>query len=259
MHGGEFFDGVLQRRAVVDARAEHRLRVELYAAFGKRFKLLRQARAPRRSEDAAAQERIHGVHGDVEGRGVAADDALKFAVGDVGEGHVIAHHQAHAPVVVLEAQRGPRVLGELIDKAEHALVTAKAHAGHQRLGKVQPQRLVFFLFDIVFRFHAGPARQQAHAAFGAEGLVIEKVNDCLAADAQKFVARADARVERRTACIYGNDLLRHSVLQNLHNEPFLLWPKLGRSSIAKWGNFHQKLLKRAGFNHYMLAFLAKIK
>ena len=72
-------------------------------------------------------------------------DALKFLVVHIGQRHKIAHHQAHAPVVVLDVKRFAASGRHLVDKAENAVVLADA-GFEQSVAEIDAQLLIFVLF-----------------------------------------------------------------------------------------------------------------
>ena len=75
-------------------------------------------------------------------------DALKFLVVHIGQRHKIAHHQAHAPVVVLDVKRFAASGRHLVDKAENAVVLADA-GFEQSVAEIDAQLLIFVLFPVV--------------------------------------------------------------------------------------------------------------
>ena len=208
-------DGLLQRGAVVDAGTEHRLGVELHAAVGEPMELIQQPPSTLLAQDVAAQLGVDRVHGDVQWRRVARDHPVQFAVGDVGQGHVVAHHQAHAPVIVLDAHAGPHVFGQLIHEAEQAPVAAQPHAAHHGLFKLQAQGIVLALADAEVFHLSLPADNQLHAALSGQRLVIQKVDHRLAADGEQLVAGAQACARGGTAGIDGGNFLCHATSENM--------------------------------------------
>ena len=96
----------------------------------------------RAAQQLPAQFGPRSMHGNVQGRSAAPDDAVELAPVHVGERDKIAHDQRLPPIVILHAHAFPHVRRQLIHKAKRAMVHAQAHAI-----RFQPnaQRLVFFL------------------------------------------------------------------------------------------------------------------
>ena len=208
------FDGLFQRGSVVDSGAEHRLGVKLHAAIGEPMELIQQPFSPLLAQNVAAKLGVDRVHGDVQRRGVARDHPIQLMVGDVGQGHIVAHHQAHAPVVVLDAHAGPHVFGQLIHKAEQAFVAAQPHAAHHRPFELQAQGIVLPLADADLMHLAVPADAQRQLALGGQGLVVQKVDHRLAADGEQLVAGPQAGARGGTAGRDGENFLCHATSEN---------------------------------------------
>lgn len=80
---------------------------------------------------------------------MAFDDALNLPVAVVGHGDIVAHNKGEPPVVVLDIEGFAQSFGQLLHKAEHAVVAALPRTAHQAGLKVQAQPLIGILF------HAG--------------------------------------------------------------------------------------------------------
>lgn len=86
------------------------------------------------------------MHRDVQGAEFQANDALDFFFGDVGHRHVRAAHKTVSVIVVLYVKARAHVFGQLIHKAENAVIFA--HDGLHVDVKFKPQRLPVFLVDV---------------------------------------------------------------------------------------------------------------
>ena len=98
------------------------------------------------AEELGTKLGIGGVDGNVNGTDVQVDDALRLALGKVGERDVIAHQEAEACIVILKIERLSHIGRHLIDKAEQTMVGAGARLIHQIGIKVEPEILALFLF-----------------------------------------------------------------------------------------------------------------
>ena len=125
---GQLGDALVERRAVVDAGAEHQLRVRLDAHVGQAAQLRHDLRGARVAQQAAAQRRVGGVDRDVQRAEALLDDALPVVLFEVGQGDEAAVEEAVAVVVVLDVEAGPQAGRVLVDEAERAVVVAALDA-----------------------------------------------------------------------------------------------------------------------------------
>ena len=121
--------------AVVDARAQHDLRMDLDATREQTLEHLDAARGTRADQRASNLGRDR-VDGDVHRREAAGDDALGLLVGDVGERHEVALEEGEAVVVVAQGEGGAGLGGQHGHEAELAGVHAGAHAVEEHVGEV---------------------------------------------------------------------------------------------------------------------------
>ena len=210
MQGKQRLQGILQHRAVVNAGAQHDLAVELDAVL---FKLPQPGQQLCRVgvlHHFDAHGRISGVNGDEQRAGPAAQDAVKLLIVHIGQRDKVAHHQRHAPVVILDIQRLAAGGRHLIDEAEHALVFAYARGARHAFAKVQPQGNAGRLDQLQLPVAAVRLTNvQDQVASGRQRLIIDLVDDLLAVDGQQGIALAQAVAQRRAARLH----MRNQMLQ----------------------------------------------
>ena len=119
--------GLFQLLAVVHARTQHDLRVNLDAGGHDGLEHVHAALGVA-AHHAAANVGAYGMDRHVHGAHVALDDVLNIFVGEVRERDKVALQKAQAVVVIADIERGATALGQHRHKAEHAGVYAGTHA-----------------------------------------------------------------------------------------------------------------------------------
>ena len=192
--------------AVIPAGTEHHLRVEADAVCLEKPQVVHDFRGVGVAQELDAHVRVGALHGDEQRRHLAADDAVKFVVVDVGHGDVVAHHQGQAPVVVLDVQRLAHSRRHLVDEAEDAVIPARARLGDNRLVKRQPQRLpVLFANVHRARLPACVLHHHVEAFLRGERLIVNLVDNGFTRDGHKFIARYQTEaLGNRTGLYMGN-------------------------------------------------------
>ena len=140
---------------------------------------------------------VGGVDRNIDGADVHFDDAGNILVGHVGEGDIAAEQKAHAAVVILEVQRFPHPLRELIDKAEDAFIGAAVLPVHQVILKLQSQLVIFRLADGKTEGFFAPQHLDAQAGIDHIKAVIQDIPDNVAVDGKQPVPGPDAGPGRR--------------------------------------------------------------
>ena len=129
----EVAERLLEDLAVVEARHDHHLSVELDAALGELRELLDDVRDSRVVEQNLARFPRRRVHGDVERRQPVLEDARDVAILEVGERREVPVREREAVVVVANVERLPEALGQPLDEAELAAISAAADRGRLEL------------------------------------------------------------------------------------------------------------------------------
>ncbi len=162
------------------------------------------------AHDGLADLTIRRMHGNVERAHAAAHDARKLLIRNVRERHIIAHDERKPPVVILEMQRFAAAARQLVNKAEQAMVAARAHGCHQRGFKGKAQGLVNIFFNQVFaRLAAFIFHGDAKARGRAQMFVIDDIHDRFAVDGSQIIAlRNAASVSRRKDIHRGDSVFR---------------------------------------------------
>ena len=119
--------GADELQAVVDARADHQLGVQLDASIQQALGHL-QAAVCVAAHELAAHLGRHRVQAQVKRAQVLAHDAVDVLFGHVGERDEVALHEAQAVVVVAQGEGGTHVLGQHGHEAEAAGVAAGGDA-----------------------------------------------------------------------------------------------------------------------------------
>ena len=133
------------------------------------------------------------MHRDIDGAYMQVAYALNLTVGKVRHGDVITQKKAQACVVVLEIHRAAHALGQLIDKAEHAVVCAAAGLVHEVGLKLEPEILSLGLRHMHGVLEPlGRAHGDADLRVVAEELVVEHIDDLLAVYGKQRIADTDA-------------------------------------------------------------------
>jgi hypothetical protein len=120
----QILDRLREHRAVIDARADHELRVHLDPRLGEPVDLLQDQTRLRILHEPHAHVGIGCVHRDVEGREPLVEDPLEVGVGEVREGDEVPVHEREDVVVILDEELAAHALRVLVDEAEDAVVVA---------------------------------------------------------------------------------------------------------------------------------------
>ena len=140
----------------------------------------------------AAQLGVHGVHRHVDGADVHLEDAVHLPVVDVGQRDVVAKQEGEPVVVVFKVQRLPHAGGQLVDKAEYALVPAGALLVHKVRLKLQAQLGVLGLDQLHLVALPAPPQGEPQLPLGFEKAVVQHIDDFVAVDGHQHVPRLDA-------------------------------------------------------------------
>ena len=133
--------GVLERRGVVDARADDDLAVHLDAPVEQDAEPAQAGRPLGVAQHVGPQLGVGAVDGDEEGPEALGEDALGIELGEPGQGGEVPVEEREPVVVVLEVEAAPHALGQLVDEAEGAVVVAGADAVEHGRGHLDPERL----------------------------------------------------------------------------------------------------------------------
>lgn len=111
------------------------------------------------------------------------DDAFHFPFREVGQRYIIAKEEGKARIIILKIKAFPHPFGELIDKAEHALIRTVALPVHQIGVKGEAQILIFILFDPDLPvFSPRAAQREGQPSLGGIKLIIEDIDNLMAVD-----------------------------------------------------------------------------
>ena len=138
---------VLERGAVVDARADDDLAVHLDAPVEEDLQPAQAGRALRVAQHVRPQLGVGGVDGHEQRAEALGEDALGVELGETGQRREVAVQERQPVVVVLEVEAPPHALGQLVDEAEGAVVVAGPDPVEDGRGDLHPERLPRLLVD----------------------------------------------------------------------------------------------------------------
>ena len=194
MKRGEIGNRPVERRAVVDARTQHHLRIRLDADVRQPAQLLADVGRGLIAEQVAPQFRLRRVHGDVNRRESLLRESLPVRVGEIGERDEVAVKEAQAIVVVLDVQRLTHALRIAFEEAEEAVVVADLDAVERGILKVDAEILVRIFLDIDGQLLVISQDFERHRLFGGVKLKIDGVAQHVAVDGANAIARAQTRL-----------------------------------------------------------------
>ena len=125
-------DRAVERVAVVDAGAEHDLRVRLDAERAEPAQLLADIGRGLVAEQIAPQLGLRRMHRDVDRREPLLFEPLPVVLGEVRERDEVAVEEAQPVVVVFHVERLPHALRVALEEAEEAAVVADPDAVERR-------------------------------------------------------------------------------------------------------------------------------
>ena len=185
MHGaGQFL-------SVVDPAAQHNLPAQADAGIGKAAEIGKHLPCALVFHHGAAQFRVGGVHRHVDRGNVHFDDAVNVAVMQVGQRDIVAVQKGKAAVIVFEIKGGTEPFGQLVDKAENALVGTGVLFVHQGRFKVQPDVVIRAFVNGNGVRRAVPCEFYGHALIGKIKAIVQHVGDFIAVHPQQFIPRSD--------------------------------------------------------------------
>ena len=138
---------VVEDRAVVHARADDDLALHDDVVIEQGAKPAEAHRAARVLQHVAADVGVGGMDADVQRRQPLGHDPFQVGLGEPGEGREVPVQERQPVVVVLEVQRSPHSLRQLVDEAELAVVVARADPVEHRARDLDPERRALRLVD----------------------------------------------------------------------------------------------------------------
>ena len=190
---------VVERVAVVDARAHDDLAVHLDAGVEQRREPAEAGGAAPVAQQARAQGGVGGVDADVERAEVLRHHALEVGLGEPGERREVPVEEREAVVVVLQVQALPHALRELVDEAERAVVVAGAHPVEDRAVELEAERRARRLVDDHELLEAAAAQLELDPRLVGLDLVPDDVAHRFAVERDELVTGEDARGVGRRA------------------------------------------------------------
>ena len=184
---------VVERFAVVDARADHHLAVHLDPAVEQRAEPAQAGGAAPVAEQAGAQLGIGRVDAHVERAELLRQHALEVGLGEAGEGGEVPVEKGESVVVVLQVEAAPHALRELVDEAERAVVVAGAHAVEHRALEIEPERCAGGLVDDDELLETAAPKLELHAGLVGLDLVTDDVAHRFAVERDELVAGEEPR------------------------------------------------------------------
>ena len=184
---------VVERVAVVDARAHDHLAVHLDPAVEQRRQPAQARCAPTVPEQPGAQLGIGGVDAHVERTELLGEHTLEVGLGEPGERGEVPVEKGEAVVVVLQVQAAAHPLRELVDEAEGTVVVAGADAVEHRALEVEPERRARGLVDDHQLLETAAPKLELHAGLVGLNLVTDDVAHRFAVERQELVAGEEPR------------------------------------------------------------------
>ena len=135
----------LERRAVVQPRTQHKLRVDADTGPGQAADIAQAAGRMRIFHKLYAQRRVGCMDRNIDRRDAHLYNTVYIGIRQVGQGNIIAEQKRHAAVVILKIERIAHTGRHLIDETKHAFVFAGMLPVHQIRFKLQPDVVVFAL------------------------------------------------------------------------------------------------------------------
>ncbi len=188
---------VVERRAVVDARAHDHLAVHLDAGVEEELQPAQARCTPPVAQELRAHVGIGGVDAHVQRTEPLRHHAFQIGFGETGERGEISVEKREPVVVVLQVQALAHALGQLVDETERAVVVAGADAVEHRARQLDPERRALGLVDLHDPLHTAPAQVELHVRAVDLDLVRDDVAEYLAVDREHLVAHDDARLRGR--------------------------------------------------------------
>ena len=147
---------VLERGAVVHARAHHDLPVHLDPAVEEDLQPAQAGGTLGVAQHVGPQIGIGGVDGDEEGAQPFGQDALGVELGEPGERGEVPVQEGQPVIVVLQVQAAPHTLRQLVDETEGTVVVTRTDTVEHRRGDLHPERLAGGLLDAHRAGHRRP-------------------------------------------------------------------------------------------------------
>ena len=94
-----------------------------------------------------AQFGVGGMHRHIDGADVHFNNAVDLVLRNVGQGDIVAEQKGHSRIVILEVKTFAQAFGQLVYKAEDALVAATLLLVHQVGIKIKADILPILLTD----------------------------------------------------------------------------------------------------------------
>ncbi len=205
---------LFQGGAVVDAGTEDQLGVHPDPRLGEHRDIPQALGGLGVFQHLHPQVRVGGMHRNIDGGKAHLDNPADILLGEVGEGDIAAKQEGHTAVVVLYIEGIPQPPGQLVHKAEDALVAAGVLPVHQVGFKLQPQVVVLPLAHRDGKGRPVPPEGKLQAAIGHIKAVVQHVPDGLAVDGLQGIAGADALSGRQASRLHPLDDNRHRALSS---------------------------------------------
>ena len=126
VEGRQVEQGLLEMRAVVQARDEHHLGMDLDAQAGQPAQLLHHVGRSWAAKETTPQRQVGGVHRDIERAEPLLLQARPVIASQVGQRDKVAKEEGVAIVVVLDIEGAAHARRVLLDETELAVVGTAA-------------------------------------------------------------------------------------------------------------------------------------
>ncbi|MNS72615.1 hypothetical protein D3C72_1060330 [compost metagenome] len=215
----------LELGAVVHARAEDHLDVEVDAVVREPLEVAEDAPGLGMLDHLDAQLGVGGVHADVQRAQPVLEDALPVRGPHVRQGDEVALQEAQPVVVVHDVERSPKPLRHLVDEAEAAAVVALDDVVEHRELEGEPEVLVDFFVHPHEEGGFAALDLEADALFGNLVAVVDDVAQRATVNSQETVPRTQIEPGSNAARLDGRD---QSALR--------LTPRPATHSTPRWNN-----------------------
>ena len=203
---GQLPDTSIQLLPIIEAFAQNNLAVHFDSGLIKRVHLFQCFPGEPVVEHPAAQVRIHGLEGNVDGLQAESDDPLQIMPAHVGQGHIVSLEEGQPGIVVFKIERIPHPRRHLVDKTEDALISAGTVLVHQPLLKFHSQVFVTLFLNLQLPLLAVRLLdQQYKLLFLYIVAVIKYILDLLPVHCQQLIPRLDSHLPGNAALLYGTD------------------------------------------------------
>ena len=185
-------DRTIQFLSIVHPTTKNNLAVHHNARFFEPSDLVHHITCKPVVKHFAAKFRIGRLKGNINRGKFVIDNFLQIMFAHIGKCQIISLKERKTGIIILKVKSIPHAFGQLVDKAEHALISAGTVIIHQTVFKFHSQIVFIFFFNLQFPLFAiRLADHNEHFFFIHQVPIVKDIFRFLSVDRYQHITRFD--------------------------------------------------------------------